>query len=195
MAVAVILNRTLVLPRLKCFCNKNWFMSEQCRIPGDHVTQFPFDCTLDQWLRPKVAYKGVPIQGASGPPTTFQFREYSMLDNPRTPAAVRDTAVVVHTQGAAAPPGTVKPRDGQVVEIGMGLQQTALVKALGPHANAGLLHFSNITTAFGGWDDQTLKGSFESFLGLVTANWCCRDEPFIKAGMAKKIKLEIKWEY
>lgn len=76
-----------------------------------------------QWLRPKVAYKGVPIQGSDGPPTTFQFREYSMLDNPRTPASVRDTAVVVNTQGAAFPPGTVKPRDGQMVDIGMGLKQ------------------------------------------------------------------------
>lgn len=38
-AVALILKRTLVFPRLRCYCFKNWFMSEQCRIPGDKVTQ------------------------------------------------------------------------------------------------------------------------------------------------------------
>lgn len=31
MAVAALLNRTLVMPRLQCYCFKNWFMSEQCR--------------------------------------------------------------------------------------------------------------------------------------------------------------------
>ncbi len=48
MAVAAALNRTLVFPRMRCYCFKNWFMSEQCRIPGDRVTQFPMDCALDQ---------------------------------------------------------------------------------------------------------------------------------------------------
>ena len=56
MALAVITNRTLVLPRLHCFCYKNWFMMEACRIPGDRVTQFPMECCLDQWLRPKIIY-------------------------------------------------------------------------------------------------------------------------------------------
>ncbi len=37
-----------VFPKLKCFCYKNWFMMEQCRIPGDKETQFPLDCELDQ---------------------------------------------------------------------------------------------------------------------------------------------------
>lgn len=34
MALAVLLNRTLVLPKMQCFCYKNWFMLEQCRCGG-----------------------------------------------------------------------------------------------------------------------------------------------------------------
>eukprot|EP00955_Chlamydomonas_euryale_P004989 53076-Chlamydomonas_euryale.AAC.1 len=36
---------------MQCFCYKNWFMMEQCRIPGDTVTQFPIECHFDQVSR------------------------------------------------------------------------------------------------------------------------------------------------
>ena len=37
-----------ILPKLHCFCYKNWFMMDQCRIPGDKITMFPLECPLDQ---------------------------------------------------------------------------------------------------------------------------------------------------
>ncbi|GFH17219.1 EF-hand domain-containing protein [Haematococcus lacustris] len=57
MAIAVIMNRTLVLPKLQCFCYKNWAMSSQlpgvqaqgnAGIPGDRATVYPMECQLDQ---------------------------------------------------------------------------------------------------------------------------------------------------
>ena len=33
---------------MQCNCYKNWFMMDQCRIPGDKVTSFPIECHLDQ---------------------------------------------------------------------------------------------------------------------------------------------------
>ena len=58
MALALALNRTFVLPRLQCFCYKNWFANQACRLPGDRASKLPFTCTLEQWLRPKELYKG-----------------------------------------------------------------------------------------------------------------------------------------
>ena len=84
MAIALILNRTLIFPKMQCFCYKNWFMSEQCKIPGDKNTIFPIECHLDQWLRPKVLYNyGAKIVGSDGVPRAFDFREHSALENPR----------------------------------------------------------------------------------------------------------------
>jgi hypothetical protein len=58
MALALALNRTFVLPRLQCHCYKNWFANDACRLPGDKQSILPFTCTLEQWLRPAVMYKG-----------------------------------------------------------------------------------------------------------------------------------------
>jgi hypothetical protein len=48
-ALAVALNRVLVLPELACFChNGGGGASELCRAPGDRTTSLPFACTADQ---------------------------------------------------------------------------------------------------------------------------------------------------
>lgn len=52
------------------------------------------------------------------------------------------------------------------------LHVQALMQVLDPHAGAGLIHFSNVTTAFGGWDDKIMKESFESFLDQVGGQGC-----------------------
>jgi hypothetical protein len=62
MALALALNRTLILPRLKCHCYKNWFANVACRLPGERQSVLPFTCTLEQWLRPSVLYKGMKLQ-------------------------------------------------------------------------------------------------------------------------------------
>lgn len=40
---------------------------------------------------------------------------------------------------------------------------------------------------------QVLEASFATFAHNITANWCCRDEPYIAKGMAKKVKLAMEW--
>ena len=48
LGVALALNRTLVMPKMLCFCARNWFETDHCRLPGDVWTQLPFVCTGDQ---------------------------------------------------------------------------------------------------------------------------------------------------
>ncbi|KAG2433971.1 hypothetical protein HYH02_012433 [Chlamydomonas schloesseri] len=189
MAVAMVLNRTLIFPTLKCYCFKNWFMSEQCRIPGDKVTQFPLECALDQVFRPKVLYNYPPLNTSRGP-QNFTFREYSMLDNSRTPAAVRNGQVLVVPEGEA--PGNATGFV-QVLSIKPNLRQDALVKALQPIHDAKVIRLRHVMKLFGGFDDAVLKASFEAFADAVTANWCCRDEPYIKKGLARKVKMVMTW--
>ncbi|PNW83849.1 hypothetical protein CHLRE_04g217949v5 [Chlamydomonas reinhardtii] len=189
MAVAMVLNRTLIFPTLKCYCFKNWFMSEQCRIPGDKVTQFPLECALDQVFRPKVLYNYPPLNTSQGP-QNFTFREYSMLDNPRTPAAVKTGQVLVVPEGEA--PGNTTGFV-QVLSIKPNLKQDELAKALEPIHDAKVIRLRHVMKLFGGFDDQVLKASFEAFANAVTANWCCRDEPYIKKGLQRKVKMVMAW--
>ncbi|GLC65037.1 hypothetical protein PLESTF_000239600 [Pleodorina starrii] len=188
-AVSMVLNRTLIFPRMRCYCFKNWFMSEQCRIPGDKVTQFPLDCALDQIFRPKVLYNYPPLATKNGP-QNFTFREYSLLDNPRTPPSVRNGQVLVVPEGADAGNTTGFVR---VVRIKPNLMQDELVKALAEVKDAKVIRLRHPLQLFGGFNDQVLKASVETFAHNVTANWCCRDEPYIKRGLDRKVKMVMAW--
>ena len=69
LALALALNRTLVLPRWTCFCDRMWAASDDlfafgCMYPGSQAGQFlPFACPMDHVLSPrawhlaKVAYR------------------------------------------------------------------------------------------------------------------------------------------
>lgn len=48
MGLALALNRTLLMPRMLCFCVRGWFANDACRLPGDKVSMLPFNCTGDQ---------------------------------------------------------------------------------------------------------------------------------------------------
>ncbi|KXZ42178.1 hypothetical protein GPECTOR_190g297 [Gonium pectorale] len=188
-AISMMLNRTLIFPKLRCFCFKNWFMSEQCRIPGDKVTQFPLDCALDQVFRPKVLYNYPPIQYQGGL-MNFTFREYSFLDNPRTPESVKKGQVLVVPEGADAGNTTGFAR---VIRVKPGLPQDELVKALDAIKDAKVIRLRHPIQLLGGFSDPVLKASVDSFSHNVTANWCCRDEPYIAKGMARKVKMLMEW--
>ncbi|KAL6749493.1 nucleotide-diphospho-sugar transferase-domain-containing protein [Haematococcus lacustris] len=194
MAIAVIMNRTLVLPKLQCFCYKNWFMMEQCRIPGDRATVYPMECQLDQWLRPKVIYNyGPNIVGKDGP-QTFMFREHTMFENPNFPKKDLESEVVVEPANVpTAKVDTSSPKT-KVLVPQEGLKQTALkalLEGLGPTAK--IIRIRHPSQVFAGWDDDKLKTSFEAFLDKVAGNWCCRDKPFIAKGLKEKEKLAISW--
>ncbi|KAJ9511362.1 hypothetical protein QJQ45_029767 [Haematococcus lacustris] len=187
MAIAVIMNRTLVLPKLQCFCYKNWFMMEQCRqvagqwrhgrhkplvqlqpwltramIPGDRATVYPMECQLDQWLRPKVIYNyGPNIVGKDGP-QTFMFREHTMFENPNFPKKDLESEVVVEPADVpTAKVDTSSPKT-KVLVPQEGLKQTALkslLEGLGPTAK--IIRIRHPSQVFAGWDDDKLKTSFE----------------------------------
>ena len=72
LALAMSLNRTLVMPRLRCVYDRVWYPHEGV-FPGSELL-LPFDCPMDhvfnieKWISNKI-----------------QFREYSFLNNSATP--------------------------------------------------------------------------------------------------------------
>lgn len=170
-ALALATGRVLVLPRVQCFCYRNWFMMEQCRIPGDSVTQFPFNCTLDQFMRPKKLYHAPALRDMQ-----LEFREYSFLENERvSPQLWTDiTPVIAKDEPGCTPPCGRKGPEGAWLVPTNGTEKE-LLAALAPVASRRVLRFQNILDTFRGWSDPALQAEYQAWLDALTANWCCRD--------------------
>ncbi|KXZ42494.1 hypothetical protein GPECTOR_141g692 [Gonium pectorale] len=97
LAMALATNRTLVLPRFRCYCARNWYSTVACRIGGDRATTFPFTCPLSHVLRAKrLDAGGLRLYDpALGGAREADVREWPFLDNPRTAPELREAARTV----------------------------------------------------------------------------------------------------
>eukprot|EP00897_Mesotaenium_endlicherianum_P010583 jgi/Mesen1/9553/ME000640S08909 len=130
LAIATLLNRTLVLPEMWCRFDRIWYPHPGI-LPGTDMKQ-PFLCPADH------------VFEEFGP--HIPFREYSFLDNPRTPEAVTQSKLKV-----------------KICKRG----------ANGPFADVRLLEFSTMSDAFGGWDDQEREKRFSTRIKRYLGLWCC----------------------
>ena len=55
---------------MQCFCTKNWYSTQSCRINGEPHTRFPFDCSLSHVLRARRLQRagGLRVEAAAGGP-------------------------------------------------------------------------------------------------------------------------------
>lgn len=83
--MAVTLNRTVILPKLMCYCDRYWGPVHECRVPGAVQTRLPFVCPLDHILEP---FHFDDDRDKFGPP--IRFREHSFLDNSNTPDDIKN---------------------------------------------------------------------------------------------------------
>ena len=110
LALARALNRILVLPEARCYCDKIWNNLNACRAPGAESFKLPYACPMDHiydlpsWFNP-----GMP-----------DFREPGFLDDPRVPDAIKASVgrVVVDRDGdtRAGKPGW-DVNDAKVVKL------------------------------------------------------------------------------
>ncbi|GLC34363.1 hypothetical protein PLESTB_000737400 [Pleodorina starrii] len=188
LALAALLQRTVVLPKMKCFCIQNWFENPQCRLPGEPHTRFPLSpaCPAD-YVFSMDALAALNVSGRH-----IAFREFSFLDNERTPPEVKERPlVVVARRGVSA-----ALRDGDTLTIPAGLKSDALLAALKPFLEPQQqkepqtatppqppkrLHFANPRLAFAGWSDPRVGADFETAVAGLAVRWCCRPDAVAKA--------------
>jgi hypothetical protein len=60
--------------------------------------------------------------------------------------------------------------------------------------DAKVLRLRHPLKLFGGFSDAELQASLAAWANAVTANWCCRDEPYIKKGLSRKVKMVMAWD-
>ena len=128
LALAIALNRTLVLPRMMCYCDNIWKEMKHCRVGGAFDMTLPFDCPADHILN-LVNWFDVSLP--------IEFREPAFLSDPRVPEAIRSSWVRVQVKPMTADEAraALAPlADKRVIELGnafevfCGFEQTSLAQ-------------------------------------------------------------------
>ncbi|KAG2425120.1 hypothetical protein HYH02_015064 [Chlamydomonas schloesseri] len=199
-AIALITNRTLVLPRFQCYCSKNWYQTQSCRINHETATTFPFTCALSHVLRAKKLNTGqfaMPPGAGEYAGHKVLVREYSFLDNPKVPDDIKRSFVEV-VPSALPRPGGLRldqlvlstqpaPRGhGRRVTVAAPLSDWELravlanISAATP-GGARVLHFPQPARTFSGFSKHATWDVFDELMQRHTTHWCCRSPPDMKA--------------
>ncbi|KAL1518521.1 hypothetical protein AB1Y20_002810 [Prymnesium parvum] len=88
LALAISLNRTLVLPRMVCYCDNIWKEMKHCRVGGAFGMTLPFDCPADHILN---------LPAWFSPTMPISFREPGFLTDPRLSPEIKHSWVRVKT--------------------------------------------------------------------------------------------------
>ena len=165
-AIAFALNRTLIMPRALCYCDKTWHPIRSCwPYMSKRDTAFPFVCPLDHLY---------DIERLTETERLVPIKEHSFLDNPRTSHAITSDRVSVRcsAQGHLSS-GRSDVGDGDLdsgadssivsLEIPCGVSDTRLRHVLEKVQNRRVLEFASITDVLCAFDDVRVQQKFDRF--------------------------------
>eukprot|EP00892_Ulva_mutabilis_P009534 jgi/Ulvmu1/6953/UM033_0010.1 len=170
-AMAVALNRTVILPKITCYCDRYWGPLDACRVPGASQTRLPFVCPLDHIFEP-FHFDDKPEQ--FGP--AIRFREHSFLDNKETPETIRKDVLEMEIEMEHT-----EQLDGAVVQVEGRRAAAAIVQDMAdvpeqvlrlryrPRADGMAERFLEEPFA-----NEALQAGFVARITHMPAFWCCR---------------------
>ncbi|URD78485.1 Nucleotide-diphospho-sugar transferase [Musa troglodytarum] len=165
LAVASLLNRTLVMPRLWCRFERTWFAH-----PGileGTLTKQPFVCPMDHLFEIRTMLHGLSEE-EFGP--QIHFREYSFLQNPSVPKHVKESLLNVqlcdaHSKGCNISNETTSRG---FIQFPRNSTEQMYMQVFSQHKDIKVLHFSSMANAFQGFSDEGLSYVF-SEVGLESS--------------------------
>ncbi|CAI5515925.1 unnamed protein product [Closterium sp. Naga37s-1] len=157
LAIALILNRTLVMPSTWARFDRIWYPHKG--ILDNTATPQPFLCPLDHILNVDRMLPGKLPEEEFG--RAIPFREYSFLDNPRVPKELRASKLSVRICNDSSPDCPTET-DGQDLPrahtldlvLRRGVREKQLREALSRFSDVKWIEFSSPHDVFGGWDDK-----------------------------------------
>ncbi|ESW30070.1 hypothetical protein PHAVU_002G122000 [Phaseolus vulgaris] len=170
LAIASLLNRTLVVPPLWCRVDRLWFPH-----PGvleGSMTRQPFLCPLDHVFEVNAMLKELPEE-EFGP--GIDIREYSLLDNPSLPSEVKKSWLDVHlckegTQDCVASNNT---SIGGVLKFPRHSNEETYMKIFSSFKDIKVIQFSSMQDAFTGFSDKEREDKFRKRVKRYVGIWCC----------------------
>ncbi|EXC31691.1 hypothetical protein L484_008781 [Morus notabilis] len=168
LAIASVLNRTLVMPPLWCRLDRLWF-SHPGVLEGS-MTRQPFICPLDHVFEVNMMLKELPEEYGPG----INIREYSFFDNPLMPQQVKDSWLEVHLceEGAEdchASNDTSRPG---VLRFPKHSNEETLKTIFSSFKDVKVIQFSSMH-AFMGFTDKTREEKFRRRMKRYVGIWCC----------------------
>ncbi|GIL81772.1 hypothetical protein Vretifemale_10771 [Volvox reticuliferus] len=157
MRVAAITNRSIIIPKLACYCDKYWTELDQCRVPGATQTRIPFLCPMDHVLDPIFM-----DDGASD--FKVRWREHSFLENSRCPDWVKRSRVTFYSSPTTTRPVEkwVVQEGGLVVLLPTNLTEGEIRDMLKPYYAYKVWHIKDPEKFLRGFDDKKLEAAVES---------------------------------
>ncbi|KAJ7953290.1 arabinosyltransferase [Quillaja saponaria] len=170
LAIASLLNRTLVMPPLWCRMDRLWFPH-----PGvlkGSMTRLPFICPLDHVFEVNVMLQKLP-EDEFGP--GINIREYSLFDNPSMLAQVKESRLDVHLcqegkQNCYASTNTSLPG---VLRFPKRSNEETFMKVFSSFKDIKVIQFSSMQDAFMSFTDKKREDRFRNRVKRYTGIWCC----------------------
>ncbi|KAL6770857.1 hypothetical protein ACKKBF_B32980 [Auxenochlorella protothecoides x Auxenochlorella symbiontica] len=163
MALAVALNRTFLMPRLTCLCDSGWDKLENCRSPGAPLTPLPFTCPWDQ------VFLVERLTEPHEKKVNMTYREYSFLENPRTPNETEHDLILLSMDGTANT--AFRTHDPTIVWLPPKTGLADLRDRVARHSGVRRLHVRDPQAAWSDWERPEDGKSFDlRFIGAL-APW------------------------
>ncbi|XP_027345551.1 arabinosyltransferase XEG113-like [Abrus precatorius] len=166
LAIASLLNRTLVMPPLWCRIDRLWYPH-----PGileGSMTRQPFRCPLDHVFEINVMLEKLPEE-EFGP--EIDIREYSILDNPSLPSEVtRSWLDVQLCKDCDASNDTMV---GRVLKFPKHSSEETFTKVFSSFKDVKVIKFSSVQDAFTGFTNKEKQDKFRNRVKRYVGTWCC----------------------
>ncbi|WMV43154.1 hypothetical protein MTR67_036539 [Solanum verrucosum] len=169
LAVASVLNRTLVMPPLWCRLDRLWF-GHPGILPGS-LTRQPFVCPLDHVFEINVMLKEMANE-EFGP--GINIREYSLFENPSMPQEVKKSWLDVHLCQEGSPGCQVNSTSQSgVLKLPKHSTEETLKTAFSKFKDVKVIQFSSMQDAFDRFTDKTREEQFRNRVKRYVGIWCC----------------------
>lgn len=170
LAVASLLNRTLVMPPLWCRLDRLWFGHPGVLLGS--MTRQPFVCPLDHVFEVNVMLKEQPVE-EFGP--GISFREYSLFDNPLMPQEVKESWLDVQlcregSQGCRLSNSTTETG---ILKFPKNSSEETFKTIFSSFKDVKVIQFSSMKDAFQGFSDKVREERFGKRVKRYVGIWCC----------------------
>lgn len=187
-SIAYALNRTLILPKSMCYCDKTWFAVTSCwPFYMKRSIDFPFVCPLDHIFN---------VESLMERQTLITIKEYSYLSNPRTAESIKSDQVSIEVRcgssGRTKDYVDVKHRrddNGSEFILSCGLTDVELRNALESISSHRVLRFksvSNVLCSFTKREDQAALDHFAQVAMKSPESNFCSTEQYREIGRPRQ---------
>ncbi|GAB4857978.1 hypothetical protein Ancab_015882 [Ancistrocladus abbreviatus] len=170
LAIASLLNRTLVMPPIWCRLDRLWFPH-----PGvleGSMTRQPFICPLDHIFEVNVMLKELPEE-EFGP--QIDIREYSFLDNPALPSEVKESWLDVQLCQGGSKDCHVSnySTPARLLRFPKRSNEETFKTVFSSFKHVKVINFLSMQDAFLGFTDKAREQKFRKRVKQYVGIWCC----------------------